>query len=415
MKTISFCTLGCRVNQYETRALTEMFVNNGYTVLPFGEKCDVCIVNTCAVTEESERKSAQMIRRAQKLSSDVRVCGCYTQRCGEFPGVSRLKGCFDKGALQDFAAVDKTDRGFELLSIGNAPLSQLNGFSKARAFVKIQDGCNGKCTYCIIPKLRGGIRSRPYEDIVAEVQRLAALGYKEIVLTGIETAAYNYMPLWKLIESVAKIEGVERIRLGSLDPNILNDDFINTAKTTKKLMPHFHLSLQSGCTAVLKAMKRPYTAEKAKERIKLLQKEIPNIMLSADIICSFPGETEDNYNETLGYLKELGFLHVHAFSYSKRPGTEASEMPCQIPEQEKRRRITDFITECDAMKQNQLNKQLGQNALVLVEKLEGGEAAGHTENFCEAIVKTNRPVAVGDIIECHVSEARDGKLYCIQL
>ena len=412
MKTVTFCTLGCRVNQYESRALAELFAANGYTLVPFGEECDVAVVNTCAVTEESERKSAQMIRRAMKLAEDVRVCGCYTERCKSFEGASRIKGCFDKGQLQDFIQIPKTEKNYELLNIGNVENDKLCGVSRTRAYVKIQDGCNGKCTYCIIPSLRGGIRSRPDEEIIAEIKRLISIGYKEIVLTGIETAAYNYMPLWELIKKVSKIEGLERLRLGSLDPNILNESFIKTAAETGILMPHFHLSLQSGCTRILKLMKRPYTAEDAKEKIKALKAAIPDVMLSADIICSFPTETEEELEETINYLKEIGFLHVHAFSYSKRPNTPAAQMDGQIEETQKKKRINRFITECNLMKDGILRAKLGKTVKVLTEKNTEGGATGHTEDFCEAIIKTNRPFAAGDVVSCVVTDVRDGKLIC---
>lgn len=414
MSTVSICTLGCRVNQYESRALAEIFVKNGYTVVPFGEKCDVCIINTCAVTEESERKSAQMIRRGLKLCGDVRVCGCFAERCGEFPGVTRLTGCASKGSLQDFCKTETTAKGYELLKIGTVAPSELCGISQTRAFVKIQDGCNGKCTYCIIPKLRGGIRSRPPKEILSEIRSLVAMGYKEIILTGIETAAYNFMPLWELIKEVAATEGLERLRLGSLDPNVINTSFIEAVADSKNIMPHFHISLQSGCSRILKLMKRPYTAEEAKQRIIALKKAMPQVKLSADIICSFPTETEEELWETIDYLKSIGFLHIHGFSYSKRPGTEAALMDGQIPENEKRRRMSMFLTECTAMTQSVLCKKLNETVNVLIEKA-GAEASGHTEDFCEAVIKTSRPVAEGDTVVCRVTEVRDGKLKCIQI
>ncbi|MBQ4648037.1 MAG: tRNA (N(6)-L-threonylcarbamoyladenosine(37)-C(2))-methylthiotransferase MtaB [Clostridia bacterium] len=412
MKTVTFCTLGCRVNQYESRALAELFAVNGYTLVPFGEECDIAVVNTCAVTEESERKSAQMIRRALKLAKDVRVCGCYTERCKSFEGASRIKGCFDKGQLQDFIEIPKTQKNYELFNIGNVANEKLCGVSRTRAYVKIQDGCNGKCTYCIIPSLRGSIRSRPDEEIIAEIKRLISIGYKEIVLTGIETAAYNYMPLWELIKKVSKLEGLKRLRLGSLDPNILNESFIKTAAETDILMPHFHLSLQSGCTRILKLMKRPYTAEAAKEKIRALKAAIPHVMLSADIICSFPTETEEELEETINYLKEIGFLHVHAFSYSKRPNTPAAQMEGQIEESQKKKRMSRFIAECNGMKDDILKTKIGKTVKILIEKNTEGGATGHTEDFCEAIIKTNRPFAAGDIVSCVVTDVRGGKLIC---
>lgn len=412
MKSISFCTLGCRVNQYESRALAESFAANGYTVVPFGEKCDVCIVNTCAVTAESERKSAQMIRRAIKTAKEVRVCGCYAERRGDIPDADQVVGCRNKGALQSFEVVETTEKGYELLNIGKVSSKMLPTISEARAFVKIQDGCNGKCTYCIIPKLRGRTRSRPPLEIIAEVKRLTADGCKEIVLTGIETAAYNYMPLWSLIKEVAAIDGIERLRLGSLDPLVLSDEFIKTAIETKKLMPHFHLSLQSGNTRILKLMGRPYTAEEAKAKISALKEALPRVMLSADIICSFPTETVEELKETVEYLKDIGFVHIHAFSYSKRPDTPAAAMDGQVPENEKKVRMAYFLEECREMSDSILNGKIGTRVKILVEKATAIAADGHTEDFCEATVESTGLYSQGEIVECVVSDVRDNKLIC---
>lgn len=415
MKTLSVCTLGCRVNQYESRALTEIFVSQGYTVVPFGEKCDVCIINTCAVTAESERKSAQMIRRAKKLASDVRVCGCFAQKRGSLDGINRITGCLNKGILQDFTSIPNTESGYELLDIGGISAEKLPNVSSTRAFVKIQDGCNGKCTYCIIPKLRGRVRSRPAADVLAEIKRLADGGYKEVILTGIETAAYNCIPLWELIELSAKTEGIQRLRLGSLDPMILNDRFIASAARTEKLMPHFHISLQSGCSRILKLMGRPYTAEEARDRINALKAAVPNVMLSADIICSFPTESFDELRQTAEYLKEIGFLHIHAFSYSKRPGTPAADMDGQIPEDEKRRRMKYFLNACEEMTLSALSEKVGQRVKVLIEQEHDLQAVGHTEDFCEAVIEESRPLPVGSIVECCVNGVKGGKLVCTQI
>ncbi len=413
MKKASFYTLGCRVNQYESQALAELFVHQGFEIVPFGEKCDISIINTCAVTGESERKSAQMIRRAASFANEVRVCGCFAEaasgRIDSFDAVSLHIGCKNKSLLTG-SVVPSTENGFELLNIATVEKSKVSAVSRTRAFVKIQDGCNGRCTYCIIPSLRGKVRSRPIEDIISEVNRLANQGYKEIILTGIETAAYNYMPLHLLIKEVASVEGVERIRLGSLDPNALNDAFIEAAASVPKLMPHYHLSLQSGCDRILRLMKRPYTVETAKAKIEKLKADVPNVMLSADIICSFPTETESELQETLKFLKDIGFMHIHAFSYSKRPGTVAAEMDGQITEDEKRRRISYFIAECDKMKEQLVSAKIGCRDKILVEKLKDGVAIGHCADFCDCKIKLCRPHKESDIVDFIITEYKNGVL-----
>ncbi len=411
MKTASLYTLGCRVNQYESLALAELLVNEGYRIVPFGIACDLAVINTCAVTAESGRKSAQLIRRAEGFAKEVRVCGCYAEAVKDIKSskVSRVRGCKNKSGLTDTEA-STTENGFELLNIATVAKSEIAAISRTRAFVKIQDGCNGRCSYCIIPSLRGKVRSRPDSEIIAEIKRLVTQGYREIILTGIETAAYNYMPLPQLIERVAEIDGVERIRLGSLDPNAVNARFIETALNTKKLMPHFHLSLQSGCDRILNLMRRPYTVAEVRSRINALRKAIPNAMLSADIICSFPTETNEEMLETLEFLKEFGFMHIHAFSYSKRPNTEAAVMEGQIPESTKRSRMAYFINECNKMKEAVLTEKLGRNDLLLVEKLSDIYALGHCEDFCEAKIKLCRPHKESDIVEFKITGHENGVL-----
>lgn len=412
MKTVSFCTLGCRVNQYESRALAELFVKQGYTVVEFGKECDVCVVNTCAVTAESERKSAQMIRRAGRLAKDVRVCGCFIERNKGFdePFITKKVGCVGKTELADVDP-DFTEKGFELSDIGTEPPGATAVFSPVKAFVKIQDGCAGKCAYCIIPSLRGGSRSRPAESVEAEVRRLAAGGCREIVLTGIETAAYNRPSLPELIRRVASINGICRIRLGSLDPNALTEEFIKTASDIPEVMPHFHLSVQSGCDRILKLMRRPYTVCDVERKIQALKAAVPNAALSADIICSFPTETEDELEETLDFLKRMGFSHIHAFSYSKRPGTAAALMDGQIPEDEKRRRMRRFVEQCRLMERAAIDAKVGKADMVLVEKVEDGSAFGHTEDFTEAEVRPGN-ASPGDLLKVTAVGREGDRLIC---
>lgn len=414
-KKISFYTLGCRVNQYESEALAELALKKGYTVVPFGEKCEICVVNTCAVTAESSRKSAQIIRRASKTADAVYVAGCYSelepQKVKSITSVKKLVGCNGKSKLFDGLEASFTDKGFELLSIANVPSKTVGFSSNCRAYIKIQDGCNGRCSYCIIPSLRGPSRSRPVEEVYAEAKRLVLNGFKEITLTGIETAAYNGAPLSELISKIASLSGLERVRLGSLDPNCLNDRFIETLKNEKKMMPHLHLSLQSGCTRILNLMNRPYTAKEAEEKIKKLKNAVPKVMLSADIISSFPTETEQEFEETADFLNRIGFLHIHAFSYSPRPGTPAAVMDGQVDEQEKKRRNAELIALAARMKKELLSKKIGTECKVLIESKKGSYYLGHSEDYAEIAVSSQEPLSEGKIIKVTVSKTDGALLY----
>lgn len=414
-KRISFYTLGCRVNQYESEALAELALKKGFIIVPFGEKCDVCVVNTCAVTAESTRKSAQIIRRAAKNADAVYVAGCYSelepQKIKRLDKVEKVVGCNGKSKLFDGLEADFTERNYELLSIATVPIKAVGFSSNCRAYIKIQDGCNGKCSYCIIPSLRGPSRSRPLEAVYDEAERLVKNGFKEITLTGIETAAYNGAPLPELIKKIANLEGLERLRLGSLDPNCLNEKFIQTIRNEEKMMPHLHLSLQSGCSRILKLMKRPYTAEEAESHIAKLKETIPEVMLSADIISSFPTETEEDFETTLAFLKRIEFLHIHAFSYSRRPGTPAAEMSGQIDEQEKKRRNAKLISLASEMKSQLLSEKLGKKCKVLIESQKNGFYYGHTEDYAEIAVTSEEPLFEGDIKEITVSKTDGNVLY----
>lgn len=416
MKRVSFCTLGCRVNQYETRAIAELFVKQGFVLTPFGEECDVCFVNTCAVTAESERKSAQMIRRAARFAKEVRVCGCYVERRGadfaDMPFVGLRVGCVGKTAVAGVEPEFAED-GFELQNIATVPLQ--GAFPKARAYIKVQDGCCGSCSYCVIPSLRGKPRSRPLESVVAEAERLVKGGCREVVLTGVETAAYSRAPLSALIERVARVEGLCRLRLGSLDPKALNPRFIGTVSSLPAVMPHFHISLQSGCDRILSLMRRNYTASDAKRRLEALREALPDVKFSADVICSFPTETEAELCETLDYLKGIGFSHIHAFSYSKRPGTEAARMGGQIPEAEKKRRMRYFLSECEKMECVALESKAGSAEYVLAERAGEGFVSGHTADFAEAFVQTKSPHAEGDFVRCEVLGREDRRLVCTEI
>lgn len=418
-KKVAFYTLGCRVNQYETTALAELFIKNGYTIVDFSEKSDLYIINTCAVTAESERKSAQMIRRALKEGGKVAVIGCYSQldpSLGGIEGVSFIGGSKDKTAV--FREVEKllqtetpitedtdlSDCEYEQMQIGTAATDI---FSTCRAFVKIEDGCNGKCSYCIIPKTRGRVRSRPLDDILSEVHRLADRGYKEIVLTGIETSAYNYAPLSELIRTIDRVEGIERLRFGSLSPNSITDDFLAAAAESSVFMPHMHLSLQSGSDRILKLMRRPYNKKQMCAKIEKIYAAMPQTLLSADLIVGFPTETEEDFRQTLDLVSDYHLSHVHAFPFSPRPGTDAASMEGRIDPHEVKVRNEKLIKHALAVKQKILAEKIGTKQKVLVERTHQGVSSGHTEDFLEVRFSSDERVETGEIVLVNITSYQD--------
>lgn len=406
--TVGIYTLGCRVNMYESCAIAERLRENGCIISKKG-KCDFYVINTCAVTSESERKSRQLIRRLASMGK-VLVIGCAAQLQNSFinlDNVIYVGGNNDKGRVVDIILGNVDVAGDFVKPMDNAPYEELyiSGedalFSECRAFVKIQDGCNGKCTYCIIPKCRGSVRSRCPENVVSEAKRLVANGYSEIILTGIEVGAYNKIPLYELIEKVASVEGVKRLRLGSLSPNVITEKFLSYISRIDNFMPHLHLSLQSCNDSVLTDMKRPYRKKDIFDRVSLIREYIPNCMLSADIIVGFPGETESEFIETVEALKELNIFHVHSFPYSERPGTIAAEMVDKVPKNERAERNSRLIAACAETKHRILNSKINQNVSVLIEKIVEGNAFGHTEQFLEASFCADN-CRVGEMVEIRI-------------
>ncbi len=379
----------------------------GYEICRNSDEADFAIVNTCAVTAESERKSRQAVRRVAR-STKTLVIGCASQISG-FDGIENVVfvgGCRDKSAVVEYInnfseksqSVD-TRRSMDGAVYEQMSISGTSGlFSDCRAFVKIQDGCNGKCTYCIIPKCRGKVRSRPFGEVVAEVNRLVAHGYKEVILTGIETAAYNSARLSQVIREMSGIEGLHRVRLGSLTPNAINNDFVDAVMESVNFMPHLHLSLQSCCDKTLRRMQRPYTKKDILDRVDFLKKRLPGINLSADIIVGFPGETESDFLETLDTLRDIGIFHVHSFPYSERKGTPAAEMDGSVPVSVRHERNSRLIRMMEQHLHKILDGIVGAERTVLVEKIHrDGNATGHTEDFFE--VKTKAPGCnVGDML-----------------
>ncbi len=402
-RSVGICTLGCRVNQYESRAIAERLEEKGFVIKEFSEVCDAYIINTCAVTSESERKSRQMIRRANKKNPDavILVTGCQAQLHPEdaeaIAGVRYVGGNASKLEVADAVERLLLERETVLMNT-RAITAEYEQYSvgkpdHTRAYIKIEDGCKNKCAYCVIPKVRGPVRSKAFDDVVDEVKAVAALGYREIVLTGIEVTDYEY-GLPELINAVSEVEGIERVRLASVNPAFIRPEFINVIKNNPKFCHHFHLSLQSCCDKTLRAMRRPYNTNILKRNIAYVKESLPDIAFTADIICGFPGETEDDFLETLKNTEELGLIHAHIFPYSPRPETEAAGMPDQVPENVKNSRCERLSMVCKNSRYNIINafKEEKKTFSVLFEESRGGYSYGHTENFIEVAAKTDDPL-----------------------
>lgn len=404
--TAAIFTLGCKVNQYESRAMAERLISAGAEIRD-GGVCDIYIVNTCAVTAESDRKTRQIIRRCIIRNPDavVAVCGCSSQLHREqitaIDGVDIVCGSADKYAAADNAyelamrrreAADRVSGVMTAESTFNTEGAydcgmSVTGFDRVRAYVKIEDGCNSHCAYCIIPKVRGPVRSRTPEDVLREVTTLAGSGCREVVLTGIETSAYEN-GLTELLHGVDAVRGIERIRLGSMDPAFLGRAFADRLACLVHFMPHLHVSVQSGCSRTLAVMRRKYNVETVLRNLAYLKERIPAMRFSADIITGFPGETDEDFAETLRFTVKAGFLHIHIFTYSVRPGTEAAGMEDQIPEAKKNERAASLALLQRDIKKGLLDRTIadGRPARVLFETYKDGRVCGHAEDFTEYIV-----------------------------
>ncbi len=393
----TIATLGCKVNQYETQAMETLLHERGHGRAAPGEPADAVIVNTCAVTAESGRKSRQTIRRLREENPGavIAVAGCYSQLSPEDAAALGADVVF--GTHEHAAFVEAVERAFEAReaarfhddpfrrrSFEKLPAGALAG--RTRAMLKIQDGCVNFCTYCIIPYTRGRLRSLPLEDAAAESARLAAAGYRELVLTGIEIASYGVdLPgkpgLAALIETVAAASGPMRLRLGSLEPTVITEDFCRRAAASGKLCRHFHLSLQSGCDRTLRAMNRKYDTARFRESAALLRQFFPGCALTADLIAGFPGETEADQAETLRFLAEIGFAQAHVFPYSRRPGTPADKMPGQLTAAVKAARARELQKAADQTRTAYLASCVGETLPVLFETPEGAGSLGHSDTY----------------------------------
>ena len=408
MKRAALHNLGCKVNAYETEAMQELLEKDGYEIVPFHEEADVYIINTCSVTNMADRKSRQMIHKARKQNPEAVVvaAGCYVQALGNAgkteEGIDIIVGNNKKNNIVDILNAyfrDHPEKQVqELIDINHTneyeDLHLSRTAEHTRAYLKVQDGCNQFCTYCIIPYARGRVRSRAKNDVVEEVRTLAANGYKEIVLTGIHLSSYGIDfakesgkpdDLLSLIQAVHEVDGIERIRLGSLEPRIITEEFAEALANLPKVCAHFHLSLQSGCDATLKRMNRRYDAAEYEEKCHVLRKYFKNPALTTDVIVGFAGETEEDFQESKNFVDRIDFYETHIFKYSKREGTRAASMPEQVDEQEKTRR-SNIMLEMNAEKMKKYEQLwIGQDVDVLFEEITEKDGAryvvGHTKEY----------------------------------
>ena len=422
---VGICTLGCKVNQYESEAIAEGFARADFSVCAPTLPCDVYVINTCTVTAESDRKARQMIRRMihQNPKAYILVTGCLSQtqprEIADIEGVDYVCGNTEKMSVVDAA---KT-----LLASGQKSacaricVNQLEGcgfeqmriekFDRTRAYIKIEDGCENRCSYCIIPSARGPVRSKRPEDVLTEVRTLTAGGCREIVLTGIETASYgkdlDSYTLADLLCEIDRIPGIGRVRLGSLDPSLMKQDFVDKIATLHSLAPHFHLSMQSGSDKILALMKRKYNTRMAMDGIKRLRAAMPDVQLTTDMIVGFPQESEENFEETLAFAKEAEFLMIHVFPYSRRRGTVADRMDGQLPSAIKQERVHRLSALQSEIRKSILDRQIGKEYDVLFETYKGGVAVGHTSNFIEVVCPSECPLH-GEIRSVTI-EGNDGE------
>lgn len=407
MKKAALHNLGCKVNAYETEAMQELLENSGYEIVPFKEGADVYIINTCTVTNIADRKSRQMLHRARKLNPDAVVvaCGCYVQAKPEEIDESIdivIGNNKKKDIVEILRAYDaeKAEVKKEILDINHTSEYEELRLSKTaehtRAYLKVQDGCNQFCTYCIIPYARGRVRSRNLDSVVKEVRELAVHGYKEVVLTGIHLSSYGIDTgenLLSLIREVHEVDGIQRIRLGSLEPRVITEEFVREIASLPKFCPHFHLSLQSGCNATLKRMNRRYTAEEFYEKCVLLRRYFDHPALTTDVIVGFPGETEEEFEESRAFVDQVDFYETHIFKYSRRAGTKAAVMKDQVPDQVKTQRSNVMIEMSRRKQETYESRLIGTTQEVLIEECieHAGEKyqVGHTREYVKVGIRSD--------------------------
>lgn len=424
VKKVAFCSLGCKVNQYETNAMAQKFIEHGYEVVEFDEYADVYIVNTCTVTNVADRKSRQMLRRAKEINKDATLvaCGCYAQvakdELKKIPEIDLIIGNNEKNDIIQIVENHVSQKGAEdlvsdvMYKLDYVELGTTTYTEKTRAVIKVQDGCDRFCSYCLIPYARGHIRSRKIENVIEEIKKVVEEGINEVVITGIHIASYGRdfkgknIGLIDLLEEINKIQGLHRIRLGSIEPTIITDEFVERLSKLDKICDHFHLSLQSGCTETLKRMNRRYTTEEFRDVTKRLRAKFPNAALTTDIIVGFPGETDDEFNTTYEFLKDIAFYKMHIFKYSQRKGTKAAVMPNQVDGKIKEERSKKLIELSNENEYNYNKKYIGKQVEVLFEEREGEYLKGHTTNYIVVKHKTDKDDLINKIAKVTVNEAK---------
>ena len=407
MKKVSFYTLGCKVNQYETNAMIQKFKEAGYEIVDMNNDIsDICVVNTCTVTNISDRKSRHELRKVKDKNKKAIIVatGCYAQvsktELEEMPEIDIVLGNTEKNDIVKYVEefINDKEKIVEIDDIGMqkefSEMGQITYTEKTRAVIKIQDGCNQFCSYCIIPYARGRVRSRRPEEIIKEIKKIAQKGIKEVVITGIHISSYgrdfnNENGLIELLENLNNIDGIQRIRLGSLEPKIITEEFVQRLTKLDKMCHHFHLSLQSGCDETLKRMNRKYTTQEFREIVQRLRKYYDDVILTTDVIVGFPGETEEEFNKTFEFLKEIKFYKMHVFPYSKRKGTRAAEMKEQVDGNIKEQRSRILITLSNENQKEYNVSLIGKKVEVLFEDKDGEYYKGHTQNYILVKYKTD--------------------------
>lgn len=419
-------TLGCRVNSYESEAMAEKFIREGYEMAEFEDFADVYVINTCTVTNMGDKKSRQMISRARRKNPEaiIAVVGCYSQIASEdvagIEGVDVVLGSRNKGDVvywvnrareEKKQVVEVKDvlrnKNFEELAINEYQ-------DKTRAFLKIQDGCNKFCTYCLIPYARGAVCSKSPELILKEVKELSRNGFKEIILSGVHTASYGVdlegdWNLIKILKEINNIDGIERIRIGSIDPNFFTDEVIEIVSKIDKVCPHFHLSLQSGSDATLRRMNRKYTAADYKRAVNTLRRFMPDVSLTTDVIVGFPGESKEEFQETYEFLKDIKLNKMHIFKYSKRTGTKAATMPFQVDGNLKEERSKQLLDLSSILEKEFMEKFVGRDMMVLYEESHGEKEnhyVGYTENYIKVVTESCEDLS-GKIVKTHLTSVEE--------
>lgn len=418
-KSIGLVTLGCRVNQYETEAISETFIKRGYEVAGLDEFADVFVINTCTVTNVGDKKSRQMIRKTKKINPEavVVVAGCYAQvapdEVSQIEGVDIIIGTKEKGKaiemVEKFVHEKHQIKNVDsIMSIREFEELEIDQYQdRTRAFLKIQDGCNRYCSYCLIPYARGPIRSRNPENIISEVKKLAKNGFREVILSGIHVASYgkdlDNITLVDVVEKIDEIEGIDRIRIGSVEPMFFTKETVEKLTSYKKFCPHFHLSLQSGCNETLKRMNRHYTAEMYQETVEIIRNSFKDSSITTDVIVGFPGETEEEFNTTYEFLKKIELAKMHIFKFSPRKGTRAAEFKEQVAADIKEVRSKLLLTLDEELEAKYIQKYIGKEMDILFEETKNNVSSGYTRNYIKVNVETIEDIT-GKILNAKLTE-----------